>query len=299
MSKRLPEWFKQRISSIDKINNVTSVLADLGLKTVCQSALCPNIYQCFGKKTATFMILGDVCTRNCSFCAITKGAPSHVSADEPQRVARAVAQLGLTYVVITSVTRDDLDDGGASHFARTIDSIRSLCPQAKIEVLIPDFNGSDRALETVINAGPDTINHNIETVPRLYNTVRPLAVYRRSLDLLRKIKEIAPQIVTKSGGMLGLGESRNEVIEMMMELRTSGCNLLTLGQYLAPSSRHHPVVSYITPEEFFSYIQPALNMGFSGVASAPLVRSSYKAAELYQSAFKGRADNKTGVNKSG
>ncbi|MFA6771079.1 MAG: lipoyl synthase [Dehalococcoidales bacterium] len=282
MGKRLPDWFKQRIPRVDEMADVSYVLRDLKLNTVCQSALCPNMCQCFAKKTATFMIMGDVCTRNCTFCAITKGKPSPLDNGEPERIATAVKRLGLEYVVITSVTRDDLDDGGASHFARTIETVRLVCPGTKVEVLIPDFQGLDAAIETVINAKPSVINHNIETVPRLYSQVRPLAGYRRSLDLLSSIKKIDPGMVTKSGLMLGLGEKREEVIEVMKELRKAGCNLITLGQYLAPSSQHHPVINYVTPKEFSGYIQPALEMGFSGIASAPLVRSSYKAAELYQ-----------------
>jgi len=282
LGKRLPDWFKQRIPRVDEIADVSYVLRDLKLNTVCQSALCPNMCQCFAKKTATFMIMGDVCTRNCTFCAITKGKPSPLDNGEPERIATAVKRLGLEYVVITSVTRDDLDDGGASHFARTIETVRLVCPGTKVEVLIPDFQGLDAAIETVINAKPSVINHNIETVSRLYSQVRPLAGYRRSLDLLSSIKKIDPGMVTKSGLMLGLGEKREEVIEVMKELRKAGCNLITLGQYLAPSSQHHPVINYVTPKEFSGYIQPALEMGFSGIASAPLVRSSYKAAELYQ-----------------
>lgn len=282
MGKRLPNWFKQRVPRVDEMADVSYVLSDLKLNTVCQSALCPNMCQCFAKKTATFMIMGDICTRNCTFCAVTKGKPSPLADDEPDRIAAAVKRLGLEYVVITSVTRDDLDDGGASHFARTIETVRSVCPGTKVEVLIPDFQGLETAVETVINAKPAVINHNIETVPRLYSQVRPLAGYRRSLDLLSSIKRIDPGMVTKSGLMLGLGETREEVLKTMRELRESGCNLLTLGQYLAPSSQHHPVINYVTPEEFSDYIQPALEMGFSGIASAPLVRSSYKAAELYQ-----------------
>lgn len=282
MGKRLPNWFKQRVPRVDEMAEVSYVLSDLKLNTVCQSALCPNMCQCFAKKTATFMIMGDICTRNCTFCAVTKGKPSPLADDEPDRIAAAVKRLGLEYVVITSVTRDDLDDGGASHFARTIETVRSVCPGTKVEVLIPDFQGLETAVETVINAKPAVINHNIETVPRLYSQVRPLAGYRRSLDLLSSIKRIDPGMVTKSGLMLGLGETREEVLKTMRELRESGCNLLTLGQYLAPSSQHHPVINYVTPEEFSDYIQPALEMGFSGIASAPLVRSSYKAAELYQ-----------------
>jgi len=264
--------------------DVSSVLADLKLNTVCQSAICPNMCQCFARKTATFMIMGNICTRNCTFCAIAKGKPSELEADEPERIAAAVGRLSLKYVVITSVTRDDLSDGGAAHFAKTIEAIHSACPETLVEVLVPDFQGLSSALETVADARPAVINHNIETVPRLYKEVRPLANYHRSLDLISKIKEIDSRIVTKSGIMLGLGETREEVLEAMKDLRFSGCNLLTLGQYLAPSSQHHQVVSYVTPDEFSSYVRPGLDMGFSGVASAPLVRSSYRAVELFREA---------------
>lgn len=284
MDKRLPDWFRQRMPRAGEMADVSSVLADLKLNTVCQSAICPNMCQCFARKTATFMIMGNICTRNCTFCAIAKGKPSELEADEPERIAAAVGRLSLKYVVITSVTRDDLSDGGAAHFAKTIEAIHSACPETKVEVLVPDFQGLSSALETVADAGPAVINHNIETVPRLYKEVRPLANYHRSLDLISKIKEIDSRIVTKSGIMLGLGETREEVLEAMKDLRFSGCNLLTLGQYLAPSSQHHQVVSYVTPDEFSSYVRPGLDMGFSGVASAPLVRSSYRAVELFREA---------------
>ena len=284
MDKRLPDWFKQRMPRAGEMADVSSVLADLKLNTVCQSAICPNMCQCFARKTATFMIMGNICTRNCTFCAIAKGKPSELEADEPERIAAAVGRLSLKYVVITSVTRDDLSDGGAAHFAKTIEAIHSACPETLVEVLVPDFQGLSSALETVADARPAVINHNIETVPRLYKEVRPLANYHRSLDLISKIKEIDSRIVTKSGIMLGLGETREEVLEAMKDLRFSGCNLLTLGQYLAPSSQHHQVVSYVTPDEFSSYVRPGLDMGFSGVASAPLVRSSYRAVELFREA---------------
>ncbi|MDD4466033.1 MAG: lipoyl synthase [Dehalococcoidales bacterium] len=284
MDKRLPDWFRQRMPRAGEMADVSSVLADLKLNTVCQSAICPNMCQCFARKTATFMIMGNICTRNCTFCAIAKGKPSELEADEPERIAAAVGRLSLKYVVITSVTRDDLSDGGAAHFAKTIEAIHSACPETLVEVLVPDFQGLSSALETVADARPAVINHNIETVPRLYKEVRPLANYHRSLDLISKIKEIDSRIVTKSGIMLGLGETREEVLEAMKDLRFSGCNLLTLGQYLAPSSQHHQVVSYVTPDEFSSYVRPGLDMGFSGVASAPLVRSSYRAVELFREA---------------
>jgi lipoic acid synthetase len=284
LDKRLPDWFRQRMPRAGEMADVSSVLADLKLNTVCQSAICPNMCQCFARKTATFMIMGNICTRNCTFCAIAKGKPSELEADEPERIAAAVGRLSLKYVVITSVTRDDLSDGGAAHFAKTIEAIHSACPETLVEVLVPDFQGLSSALETVADARPAVINHNIETVPRLYKEVRPLANYHRSLDLISKIKEIDSRIVTKSGIMLGLGETREEVLEAMKDLRFSGCNLLTLGQYLAPSSQHHQVVSYVTPDEFSSYVRPGLDMGFSGVASAPLVRSSYRAVELFREA---------------
>ena len=284
MDKRLPDWFRQRMPRAGEMADVSSVLADLKLNTVCQSAICPNMCQCFARKTATFMIMGSICTRNCTFCAIAKGKPSELEADEPERIAAAVGRLSLKYVVITSVTRDDLSDGGAAHFAKTIEAIHSACPETLVEILVPDFQGLSSALETVADARPAVINHNIETVPGLYKEVRPLANYHRSLDLISKIKEIDSRIVTKSGIMLGLGETREEVLEAMKDLRFSGCNLLTLGQYLAPSSQHHQVVSYVTPDEFSSYVRPGLDMGFSGVASAPLVRSSYRAVELFREA---------------
>ncbi len=285
MDKRLPGWFKQKLPKEGETTDVTSVLVDLKLNTVCQSALCPNIYQCFAKKTATFMIMGDICTRNCNFCAIKKGDPSPLSTDEPQRIATAIKRLGLEYTVITSVTRDDLADGGASHFARTIEAIHTECPFAKIEVLVPDFQGLTSALEMVIDTNPCVLNHNIETIPELYPQARPLASYQRSLDLLRNVKSLNPKIITKSGLMLGLGETYEQVIEVMEDLRKAKCDLITIGQYLSPSNSHNPVASYITPDEFSSYIKPALEMGFSGIAAAPLVRSSYKAAELYKQAY--------------
>ncbi|MBN1368611.1 MAG: lipoyl synthase [Dehalococcoidaceae bacterium] len=290
MGKRLPDWFKQRVPKVGELTAVSSMLAELKLNTVCESALCPNLCRCFAQKTATFMIMGNVCTRNCTFCAVNKGKPLSLETDEPERIAMAVTKLGLEYVVITSVTRDDLEDGGAAHFARTIEAVRSSEPGTLVEVLIPDFQGSRQALETVVKANPAVINHNIETVPALYPEVRPMAGYERSLELLAGVKKIKPGAVTKSGLMLGLGERREDVTRVMMDLRQAGCDLLTLGQYLAPTTSHHPVVTYVTPQEFTSYIQPALDMGFSGIASAPLVRSSYRAAELYQQAIKQKSN---------
>jgi lipoic acid synthetase len=280
LPQHLPGWFKQPIPRVGETAEVERLLRDLGLNTVCDGARCPNRGYCYSHNTATFMILGDTCTRNCTFCNVTKGEPKPVQADEPVRVAGAVGQLGLKYVVVTSVTRDDLDDGGASQFARTIRSIHSSLHEVKVEVLVPDFNGSTDSLNTVILAGPDVFAHNIETVPRLYSRIRPLADYHRSLLLLKAAKELnAP--VTKSALMLGLGETRTEVLKSFQDLLDAGCDLLTLGQYLG-TRQCHPVFRFLTPDEFEEYGRIALEMGFKAVASAPLVRSSFKAAELYR-----------------
>lgn len=276
-----PEWLKVTSKSGAANDAVLSMLRALGLHTVCEEASCPNRGECFSRKTATFMILGSHCTRHCRFCAVTKECPDIVDPDEPARVADAVKQLGLAHVVITSVTRDDLSDGGARHFARTIQAVQTSMPGCPptIEVLIPDFQGSEDALSVVVDAGPDVLNHNIETVPRLYPTVRPEADYRRSLDLLGTAKKIRPQILTKSGIMVGLGETAEEVIQVLQDLRAVGCDLLTIGQYLAPSKNHLPVVAYIHPDQFEAYKRQAEEMGFRHVASGPLVRSSYHADE--------------------
>ena len=260
------------------------LLGGLKLGTICESAHCPNIGGCFTAGTATFLILGEVCSRHCTFCAVPKGRPNLPDEEEPQRLLEAVERLGLSYVVITSVTRDDLPDGGAGHFARIIRLLHDNRPGVIIEVLIPDFLGSAEALETVAKARPEVINHNIETVPRLYPEVRPEADYRRSLELLLKVKEFDPEIVTKSGLMLGLGENGEEVRAVMRDLRAAGCDLLTIGQYLQPSVKHHPVVKFIPPEEFTEYREAAKNMEFKGVTSAPLVRSSFRATEIYAQA---------------
>jgi len=257
------------------------LLDGLSLHTICESARCPNIGRCFADGTATFLILGDVCTRNCTFCAVKKGHPTPPDENEPQHVLEAVTRLGLNYVVITSVTRDDLPDGGAGQFARTIELLHENRKDIMVEVLVPDFLGSAEATKTVTEAHPEVLNHNIETVPRLYPEVRPRADYSRSLELLYLVKNLDPEIVTKSGLMLGLGETKAEVIEVMSDLREAGCDLLTIGQYLQPSPQHHPVVRFVTPDEFAEYEDTGRNMGFAEVASAPLVRSSFKAAELY------------------
>ncbi len=284
---RLPGWFRKPIPAPAAMAGMRALVADLHLHTVCESALCPNVGDCFSQRTATFMLLGEVCTRRCTFCAVSKGQPRPVDEAEPENVARAVARLGLRHAVITSVTRDDLPDGGAAHFARTIRCIKQASPGITVEVLVPDFRGDERALLAVLEAGPEVLNHNLETVPRLYPEVRPGADYARSLRLLRLARKLRPQTVTKSGLMLGLGESEDELVQVMADLREAGCDLLTLGQYLRPSPAHHPVVRYVPPPEFDHLAGRARRMGFAGVAAAPLVRSSFEAARLYEKAITG------------
>ncbi|AEF93290.1 Lipoyl synthase [Desulfotomaculum nigrificans CO-1-SRB] len=278
MHKRKPEWLRVRLQGAEKSQQVKDMLKRLSLHTVCEEANCPNLIECFGRKTATFMILGSVCTRNCTFCNVTKGLTQPVDPEEPAHVAEAVKELGLKHAVITSVTRDDLPDGGAGHFARVIEKLKEA--GVIVEVLIPDFQGSREALEIVIKAKPHILNHNIETVPRLYPTVRPKASYPRSLELLKNSKELDDSIFTKSGIMVGLGEQEAEVIKVMQDLREVGCDILTIGQYLAPSAKHHPVIEYIHPDIFKKYKDLAYQMGFKYVAADPLVRSSYHAADV-------------------
>ena len=274
-----PDWLRKRVRAGNRQERVREILSGLNLHTVCQSALCPNIVECFGKGTATFMILGDVCTRNCRFCAVTGGEPSPVDRDEPKRLAVAARKLGLRHVVITSVTRDDLPDGGAGHFACTIEELHREAPEATIEVLTPDFQGDEAALRAVIMSRPDIFNHNMETVPRLYSTVRPMADYQRSLSVLRRAREFDTGIHTKSGVMLGLGEERAEVSEVMSDLRDAGCSILTVGQYLRPSKLHLEIKEYVNPKVFLEIEEEARNLGFLYVASGPFVRSSFNAAE--------------------
>ncbi|MFC2013002.1 lipoyl synthase [Chloroflexota bacterium] len=281
MKGRLPHWFKRKVIQPETVTAMRKLMSGLNLHTICENALCPNIGECFAQDTATFLILGDVCTRNCTFCAVKKGHPLPVDEDEPRHLLEAVTTLGLRYVVITSVTRDDLSDGGAAHFARTISLLHESGDRAIVEVLIPDFLGSVAALQTIVYAHPEVINHNVETVPRLYPEVKPMAIYDRSVELLSRVKEMAPDIATKSGLMLGLGETEAEVVTVMRDLREAGCDLLTIGQYLRPTDKHHPVVRHVSPEEFSEYERIGGDMGFSGVVSAPLTRSSHRAAELY------------------
>jgi len=281
---RRPDWLKLGALEPSTLNKATKLSRDLKLHTVCESARCPNRTKCFAEGTATFMILGNICTRNCTFCAVKCGKPQAPDPQEPDHIVQAVDRLSLRYVVITSVTRDDLSDGGSSRFAHTIRAIHKYDPDIAVEVLIPDFQGSASALQTVVDASPVVLNHNIETVPRLYSGVRPQAKYRRSLDLLKQAELLDSSLVTKSGLMLGLGESREEVIEVMADLRQAGCDLLTIGQYLQPSLEHHKLVRYVRPEEFEEYQIVGKKLGFVSIMSGPLVRSSFHAAEMYISA---------------
>ncbi len=286
--EKKPDWLKVTIAPSAERAEVLRILKGLSLNTVCASALCPNCSECFGRKTATFMILGSVCTRLCAFCNVDKGIPSAIDDGEPQRIAAAVEELGLTHVVVTSVTRDDLRDGGASQFARVVECVRESKPGTTIEVLVPDFRGSEESLADVVRAKPDILNHNLETVRRLYPEVRPGAVYERSLDVIRNARRIDPGIVTKSGIMLGLGETGEEVRCAMSDLRQAGCSMLTIGQYLAPSKKHHPVVEFVHPDRFERLKREGLAMGFGFVASGPLVRSSYHAGDDFAAMKGGR-----------
>jgi len=277
-----PSWLKKRIPPLQDLQKVKTILDKGGLRTVCEEARCPNLGECFSQGTATFLILGDVCTRNCGFCAVQHGFPAPPAEDEPKRIAGAVVEMGIRYAVITSVTRDDLPDGGASIFARTIEAIREEDQRIKIEVLIPDFRGDLSSLETILRVSPDVLNHNIETIARLYSEVRPQADYKRSLHLLRESKRSYPRIYTKSGFMLGLGETHEEVLDLMEDLSGVGCDFLTIGQYLQPRSDRLPIERYIPPEEFEEYQKIGMKMGFKAVASGPFVRSSFHACQLFE-----------------
>ena len=277
-SKR-PDWLKVKTSWGENYRRIKSLLARSNLHSVCEEANCPNICHCFEQGTATFLILGDICTRGCKFCDVKRGVPLPVDEDEPRRLVEVIKELKLQYVVITSVTRDDLPDGGASIFVRTIGKIKSSVPNCKVEVLIPDFAGSFDALRMVLEAKPDVLNHNLETVKRLYPTVRKGADYQRSLDLLFNVKRIDKNIISKSGIMLGLGESWDEIIELMSDLKNAGCELLTIGQYLSPSEAHLPVAKFYHPDEFAELKTIGERMGLAHVESGPLVRSSYHAKE--------------------
>lgn len=280
--ERKPEWMRVRLSSTAHLNKVNNLLKQYNLNTVCQAANCPNRLECFSSKTATFMILGKECTRHCRFCNVTANPPETIDVNEPNNVAEAIRDLGLKHAVITSVTRDDLEDEGAYHFNKTVKAIRKLNPNTSIEVLTPDFNGREDLIEIVVKAKPDVYNHNIETVRSLYEEVRPEANYLQSLNVIKTIKKLDNKMVTKSGIMLGLGESEDEVIETLKDLRNSGCDIITIGQYMQPSQKHIKMVRYIHPDEFKNYETIAYKLGFKAVASSPLVRSSYKALESFE-----------------
>ena len=278
-ARRIPEWIRVRVHEGENFKELRQLVRERRLHTVCEEAHCPNIFDCWNRRTATFMILGDVCTRACRFCAVTSGRPTELDIGEPLRVAESVADLGLRHAVITSVDRDDLRDGGAEIFARTIRAIRRRSPGTSIEVLTPDFQGDREAIRTVAEAQPDIFNHNTETVPRLYPRIRPKAVYANSLGLLAYVKDLAPQMVTKSGVMVGLGETHEELLAVFRNMRGHRIDVLTVGQYLRPSKKHAEVVRYYRPEEFAELKREALEMGFEHVESGPLVRSSYHADE--------------------
>jgi lipoyl synthase len=278
-----PEWLRIRLGDPTNQNHLLKLIEGLNLHTVCQEAKCPNIFECWSDRTATFMLGGDICTRHCGFCAVGKGAPAALDSQEPKNVAVAVAHLNLAHTVITSVNRDDLPDGGAAHWAETIREVRALNPECKVEVLIPDFNGDEAALNTVLDARPDVLNHNTETIARLYRRVRPDADYQQSLTLLKRAAarrdREQPAMLTKSGIMVGLGETFDEVVELMKDLRSVSCDIMTIGQYLQPQARRLPVERYVTPEEFDRWHHVGMEMGFQHVQSSPLTRSSYHARE--------------------
>lgn len=284
-----PRWLRRRLPSGPQYERIRSLIKEQCLSTVCQEAMCPNQFECFGRGTATFMILGDRCSRNCRFCAVGHGPQGPPDPQEPGRVAETVRVMALSYCVITSVTRDDLTDGGAAHFAAVIEAIRHHNPQTLIEVLIPDFQGDPEALATVLAAEPDVLNHNLETVERLYPLVRPEADYQRSLELLSRSKRLSPKTITKCGIMVGLGETTEELNGLFGDLRRTGCDILTIGQYLQPSRRHLDVTCYVPPEEFTVLEQQALALGFGAVAAAPFVRSSYQAESLYRQIMAARS----------
>ena len=282
--RKLPEWLKVKMPSGSKYENLKKLMGDQMLHTVCEEARCPNIGDCWERETATYMILGDTCTRACTYCAVKTGTPTGLDLEEPIRLAITVQTLGLRYAVITSVNRDDLPDGGAFIFGQCIRQVKKLSPSCKVEVLTPDFEGNWDSLKTVLDSGPDTFNHNIETVRRIFPKVRAKGNYELSIELLHKAKEIQANLITKSGIMVGLGETKEEIIRTMKDLRAVDCNLLTIGQYLRPSTKHTPILKWYTPKEFKELEEIGLSLGFSHVASGPLVRSSYHADEQHSSA---------------
>ncbi|SDE01487.1 lipoic acid synthetase [Paenibacillus sp. UNCCL117] len=282
--ERKPEWLKTKLTSGESYKELKNMMRNKTLHTVCEEAKCPNIHECWANRTATFMILGDICTRACRFCAVKTGLPTELDLQEPERVAEAAEQMGLRHVVVTSVARDDLKDGGASIFAATITAIRGRMPLSGVEVLIPDFQGDEEALRIVLEAKPHILNHNVETVERLSDRVRARAKYRRSIELLERSKKLAPSIPTKSSIMLGVGEEWDEILQTMDDLRAVDCNIMTIGQYLQPSPQHLPVSRYYTPEQFAELKAEGMKRGFKHVESGPLVRSSYHAHDQVKSA---------------
>lgn len=282
--ERKPEWLRKPSALAPELREVRQLLRDLNLNTVCEEASCPNIAECFGRRTATFMIGGDRCTRRCHYCDVTTGKPEPLNPLEPANVAEAAARLNLRYVVVTAVARDDVPDGGAEHFAQTIGAIKRRLPGAQVEVLIPDFKGDPAALKTVLDAKPDVLNHNIETVRRVFRSVRPQGGYDRTLELLARCRELAPAIPTKSGFMVGLGETTEEIYATMADLRAAGVELLTIGQYLQPTLQHAPVASYVPPEQYAAFREHGQRLGFRATFAGPFVRSSFHAGELHEHA---------------
>lgn len=281
-----PEWIRSKLPGFGEFKDVKKILKSFSLNTVCESALCPNLGECWAKRSATIMIMGDICTRNCKFCSVKKGKPEPLDNDEPLKVAKAIKELKIEYAVITSVTRDDLEDGGANHFAETIRRIKEMDKNIKVEVLIPDFNLNIDSLRKVAQANPDVIAHNVEVVERLTKTVRDKrAGYKKSLEVLRKIKEINDKIITKSGIMIGFGETKEDIIKTMEDIKKAGCEIITIGQYLQPNKNNLPVFKYYTPDEFKEFEKIGYDIGFKFVASGVFVRSSYKAKEGYFKAF--------------
>ena len=282
-----PEWLKKRIIlNNSNINDVKNILVDLNLHTVCQSAKCPNIYECFSRRTATFMLMGNICTRNCKFCGVEKGNPLPLDNNEPENVAKASLYMMLDYIVLTSVTRDDINDSGASHFSRAVYEIKKLMPESKVECLIPDLRGDIKNLETIINSNPDVLNHNIETIERNYNYVRNKADYERSINVIKNSKKVKSDIITKSGFMLGLGESKDEILKLLYDLHKAECDIVTIGQYLSPGPKNFPVLKYYSQEEFEELKKEAENFNFKYVVSGIFVRSSYNAALAFKEAEK-------------
>ncbi|MGM9618540.1 MAG: lipoyl synthase [Oscillospiraceae bacterium] len=286
--QRKPDWLRVPYNQ-EAVEEVARLMKDLKLNTVCKEANCPNLGECYQKHTATFMVMGSQCTRNCRFCNVTCGRPQPLDAEEPGHVAEVAKKLGLRHVVVTQVTRDDLPDGGAAHMAAVVRAVKKTCPGTTVEVLISDLKGSEEALRTVLEARPDVMNHNVEMVKELYSSVRPQAIYERSLKVLSDSKKFAPDILTKTGFMLGLGETDAQVDVLMDDIRATGCDILTISQYLQPTGQHWPLDRYVTPEEFDRWKAVALQKGFRFVASSPLVRSSYRAAEALEAAQGGKA----------